>query len=283
MSNSECKFEEISKRKPTRLDTGSGSPKSERSSVPHESPYPISSNTPSVSSPTVFVRETTKFWVLPSNCVEVKNVISRHIPEWRYDNKVSPSMAESGSWISSIYFDQANWDLYRTRLLRSDSSMLFRWRWYSKEKPINMGFMEQKIRNPGWRGEYSIKKRFEMDQYTCMKFLKYGSDCFKERYQLNSLPLEMSDDMKKWGPEFYPKIRTTYRRTVFQEYNGADTRASFDEDMILSSVSHFNQGVEMDVDQTSASSFVFPIGVLEVKLAFDSRTRNRNEMLPLPD
>jgi len=259
---------------------------SEKSSA-LSSPFVTShTSTPPPVTPTVFERETTKFWVLPSNCIEVKKTIMKYLPEWRYDGKVSPSVAESGSWVSSIYFDNANWELYRTRLLRSDSSMLFRWRWYSKRSPGTLGFMEQKVRRPGWRGEFSVKKRFELRRNMCMEYLHRGCKCFDEgrkRGQEDDFAVEMYEDIWNWGLGFIPKIRTTYRRTVFQQYLEAPVRASFDEDMILSTVKGFEQGVEMDVDDASVDSFVFPIGVLEVKLAFNSKTRHRNEVLILPD
>jgi uncharacterized membrane protein YidH (DUF202 family) len=260
---------------------------SEKSSAP-SSPFITSSRspTPPPVAPAVFERETTKFWVLPSNCVEVKRTIMKYLPEWRFDGKVSPSIAESGSWVSSIYFDNANWELYRTRLLRSDSSMLFRWRWYSKMSPVTIGFMEQKVRRPRWRGEFSVKKRFELRRSMCMDYLHRGNACFEDEYlqdEEKDLAVEMYEDIWNWGLGFHPKVRTTYRRTVFQQYLEAPVRASFDEDMILSTVKSFDQGVDLDVDDPSGDSFVFPIGVLEVKLAFNSKTRRRNEVLILPD
>lgn len=273
--------------KGTLYTTTAMSAVSERSSAP-SSPYLFSSraSSPPQVAPTVFERETTKFWVLPSNCVEVKRTISKHLPEWRFDGKVSPSIAESGSWVSSIYFDTSKWELYRARLMRTDTSMLFRWRWYSKRNPGVIGFMEQKIRRPSWRGEYSVKKRFHLRRDLCMDYLWRGRKCLEDECregQQEQFAVEMYEDIWNWGLGFHPKIRTTYRRTVFQQYLEAPVRASFDEDMILSTVNNFKQGLEMDVDDTSGDSFVFPIGVLEVKLAFDSKTRNRNEVLLLPD
>jgi len=188
-------------------------------------------------------------------------------------------------WIGSIYFDQNNWELYKKRLLRSDSSMLFRWRWYSKKTP-KKGFMEQKIRRPGWRGESIIKQRFDLAAEHCMKFIKGGHSALPEEYRGVNLPQEMFRDMANWGPEMFPKIRSVYRRTVFQEFNGAAVRVSFDEDVHLTAVDNFENGTNMDehgLDEATNNSFVFPLGILEVKMAFDPNTRNPREVLRLPE
>ena len=42
---------------------------------------------------------------MKKNETQMKNRISKEIKEWRFDNKTSPSAAESGSWINSVYFD----------------------------------------------------------------------------------------------------------------------------------------------------------------------------------
>eukprot|EP01084_Bolivina_argentea_P036739 67934_1 len=81
-----------------------------------------------------FLRKTLKFWVLPSNFTAVKRRILRHMPEWRYDGKISSSLEESGSFCESIYWDTDNLALYNKRILQVDQSMLFRYRWYGNGK-----------------------------------------------------------------------------------------------------------------------------------------------------
>merc|ERR1719192_399195 len=116
-----------------------------------------------------------------------------------------------------------------------------------------------------------------------MDFIKNGSTALPPEYQNINLPAEMTRDMDKWGPEFYPKLRTTYRRTVFQEFNGAAVRVSFDEDVHLSAGPDFQTGINLNIHEAKNNSFCFPLGILEVKLAFDPSTRNPREGLPLPD
>eukprot|EP01084_Bolivina_argentea_P077352 140285_1 len=81
-----------------------------------------------------FLRKTFKYWVLPSNFTAVKRRIIRHIPEWRFDGQISPSLEQSGSFCESVYWDTDKLALYEKRILQIDSSMLFRYRWYSKKR-----------------------------------------------------------------------------------------------------------------------------------------------------
>lgn len=128
-----------------------------------------------------FLRKTIKYWVLPSNIVAVKRRVLNHIPEWRYDNKQSPSIEESGSTSNSVYFDTSDFAMYDKRIMQQDRSMLFRYRWYSNKKCKN-GFMEQKVRNPRWRGQPSVKQRFALNPYLVKQFIKKG---------VNSIPKDV--------------------------------------------------------------------------------------------
>ena len=120
-----------------------------------------------------FLRKTIKFWVLPSNFTAVKRKILRNINEYRVDGKKSQSLETSGSFVESIYFDTDSLSLYNKRILQVDESMLFRYRWYGNKK-CKMGYFEQKLRKPEWRGEASKKQRFQIDPKTVQKFLKNG-------------------------------------------------------------------------------------------------------------
>eukprot|EP01083_Nonionella_stella_P294869 1002191_1 len=163
-----------------------------------------------------FLRKTMKFWVLPQNFIAVKQRILRHIPEWRYDGKISPSLAESGNFCESIYWDTDELALYNKRILQVDQSMLFRYRWYGNGK-CKMGFMEQKIRRESWRGEASIKQRFQLDPKRVCSFLKHGD---KEVPLKLPFIKSMYQDIKSWKLPFKQTICTEYRRTSYQENNG---------------------------------------------------------------
>jgi len=215
-----------------------------------------------------FLRKTMKFWVLPSNFTAVKRRILNHIPEWRYDGKVSEKLEDSGSFCESIYWDTDRLSLYNKRILQVDQSMLFRYRWYGNGK-CKMGFMEQKIRKEAWRGEASVKQRFQLDPKLAPLFLQQGSKVVPI-----NLPFvdQMYQDSRKWGGAFKPTLRTEYRRTVFQESNGAAVRMSFDEDVSLKDISDktWEECLDPSVPVSAHKTFCFPLGILEVKLAFET-------------
>ena len=79
-------------------------------------------------------------------------------------------------------------------------------------------------------------------------------------------------DTTKWGGKFKHTLRTEYRRTVYQENNGASVRMSFDEDVSLKDISSltFEEALDPSVPVPSYKTFCFPLGILEVKLAFES-------------
>ena len=133
----------------------------------------------------------------------------------------------------------------------------------------NVGFMEQKIRKPGWRSEASIKQRFQLNPNNVYNFLNKGKSVV-------NIDLKFIDDMykdsRKYGDNSIThQIRTTYRRTVFQEYNSAPVRISFDEDVQLTDVKHltFDEALDPSKELPNYKIFHFPLGILEVKLAFN--------------
>jgi len=210
------------------------------------------------SPPEVLERSIQKFWVLPSNCLEVKREISCNMPKWSENKELSAGLAESGSWVSSIYFDTVKWSLYRKRLSGADNSILLRWRWYSKHLPTRSGFMEEEIK----KGDMIIKRRFPTSSVDCVTFLKDGCTA---SIQLEGMREDMFRDLRRLGLEFHPKIRTTHRRTVFQD-SEHDIRVTFDEDVHLISITNFEGGLEVDVEQAMNNAFLFPLAILEVKL-----------------
>jgi uncharacterized membrane protein YidH (DUF202 family) len=213
-----------------------------------------------------FLRKTFKFWVLPSNFLTVKRRITQHVPEWRYDGKKSPSLAESGCVTNSLYFDNDALELYNYRILQIEDSMLFRYRWYSDKKPTK-GFMEQKLRQPKWRCLPSVKQRFQLDPALVTSYIAEGESAVPLKEPIVG---NIHDYMRRWG-ELRHTIRSEYRRTVFQSSNGDDVRMSFDEDVTLLDVSNLSweDACDPGYEIPFHKIFHFPLGILEVKLAFE--------------
>jgi len=227
-----------------------------------------------------FLRKTTKFWVLPSKTVQVKNRVLDNLPEYRCDGKQTTSVANSGSWVNSVYFDSSRLKVYKKRLRQEELSQLYRYRWYSDKKAVK-GFMEQKIRRPGWRGESSLKKRFDLPPSDLKKYMDAGPRSI-ESVRHVELANTMFTDVKSWDSSLSPTLRTTYRRTVFQEYDGAKLRVSFDEELKLTSLKDVDYESCLDPNSKVDKHLIFdfPMGVLEVKQAF--KTYDEFEALELP-
>lgn len=228
-----------------------------------------------------FLRKTTKFWVLPSNIHTVKKTILDKLPEFRFDGLPSKTVEDSGTCTNSVYFDSARFSVYKKRLRQEDMSQLYRYRWYSS-KPAVKGFMEQKIRYPGWRGESSIKQRFDLNPENLETYINHGPASIEEARN-EDLASKMFSDIKSWDSDLSPSLRTTYRRTCYQTSHISPLRVSFDEDVHLTCLRGLTYENCLDPSKKINSHLVFkfPLGILEVKQAFKSF--EEMEMLELPD
>lgn len=74
-----------------------------------------------------FERATAKYWIHPDNITEVKAIIMLHLPVLIFDKK--KKWEPSDSAVSSTYFDNANFDLYTSRLQRDEGAEAIRFRW----------------------------------------------------------------------------------------------------------------------------------------------------------
>lgn len=74
-----------------------------------------------------FERATAKYWIHPDNITEVKAIIMLHLPVYIYNKQKKWEPVDSA--ISSVYFDNTNFDLYTTRLQRDEGSEAIRFRW----------------------------------------------------------------------------------------------------------------------------------------------------------
>lgn len=74
-----------------------------------------------------FERATAKYWIHPDNITEVKAIIMLHLPVliFNKDKKYEPT----DSAISSVYYDNPNFDLYTGRLQRDEGAEAIRFRW----------------------------------------------------------------------------------------------------------------------------------------------------------
>jgi SPX domain protein involved in polyphosphate accumulation len=116
-----------------------------------------------------FVRNTTKYWVHPDNITELKLIILKYLPVLVFNPNKEFESADSA--ISSIYYDNAEMELYLGRLEKSEGAEAVRLRWYGGMDTSTI-FVERKTHREDWTGEKSVKARFSLKEKLVNAFLK---------------------------------------------------------------------------------------------------------------
>jgi len=195
------------------------------------------------------------------------------------------------SAISSIYFDNRDFDLYMGRLRKDEGAEAVRLRWYGGMASQQI-FVERKTHREDWTGEKSVKARFALKEKNVNAFLKgdstveqafdkmrkEGKKSLKEIESLEALAREVQYTVITKRLE--PVVRSFYNRTAFQLPGDARVRISLDTELSLirednwdgkirsgSNWRRTDIGVDWPFNQLSASDIErFPYAVLEVKL-----------------
>jgi uncharacterized membrane protein YidH (DUF202 family) len=195
------------------------------------------------------------------------------------------------SAISSIYFDNRDFDLYTGRLQKDEGAEAVRLRWYGGMANQQI-FVERKTHREDWTGEKSVKARFALKEKNVNAFLKgdftveqafdkmrkEGKKGLKEIESLEALAREVQYTVITKRLE--PVVRSFYNRTAFQLPGDARVRISLDTELSLirednwdgkirsgSSWRRTDIGVDWPFNQLPASDMErFPYAVLEVKL-----------------
>lgn len=234
-----------------------------------------------------FVRRTTKYWVHPDNVTEVKIHILKNLPVLVFTGK---SGKEADPAISSIYFDNDNFDLYRGRLEKSEGAQAVRLRWYGSMDQTEV-FVERKTHREDWTGETSVKERFPIKEkhvnaylsgeYTMQRTLQKMRDRNekpdKDIAELEQLAAEVQQTVAEMGLK--PMVRTFYNRTAFQLPGDARVRISLDTELTMIREDNYEKMRSGDnwrrMDAGTIAPFshlpeedvcAFPYAILEVKL-----------------
>ncbi|ORZ32811.1 VTC domain-domain-containing protein [Catenaria anguillulae PL171] len=233
-----------------------------------------------------FVRRTTKYWVHPDNVTEVKLRVLKNLPVL-----VFGSAKEYDPAITSIYFDNEQFDLYRGRLEKSEGAQAIRFRWYGPVTNQEI-FMERKTHREDWTGEKSVKERFPLKEKYVNDFVsgaftmdkqieklrERGAKSEKELENLATLSSEMQEAILT--KKLKPTMRTFYNRTAFQLPGDARVRISLDTELTMVREDNYDGKARsgtnwrrMDIGTDwpfaqldEADVHRFPYAVLEVKL-----------------
>ncbi|KAH8153368.1 uncharacterized protein LAJ45_02180 [Morchella importuna] len=236
-----------------------------------------------------FVRQTTKYWVHPDNITELKLIILKHLPVLVFNPNKEFETQDSA--ISSIYYDNSDFDLYTGRLRKDEGAEAVRLRWYGG-MDVSTIFVERKTHREDWTGEKSVKARFSLKEKNVNAFLngeytvgqafekmrKEGKKSVKEIEQLEALAREVQ--YTTITKRLQPAVRSFYNRTAFQLPGDARVRISLDTELSLIREDNwdgtirsgknwrrmdigidwpFKQLPEKDIER-------FPYAILEVKL-----------------
>ena len=257
--------------------------------------------------PSNFERSTTKYWVAPEDVVAVKCALVKHLPVLifgRPDGAAASSAADSFlvaagntaaggeppsdcSSISSVYFDNAALDVYRTRLLREEGATLVRLRWYGDSVGADTEvWIERKTHHESWTIDCSVKERFrlkakhvaaflagELDMETLLKKLKADGASDADIARTRTLAAEVAQEVS--ARQLTPALRTMYFRTAFQLSTSNAVRVSLDTQLRMldertpASVRRQSWHRPLDDKQHPVAPHElveFPFAVLEVKL-----------------
>ncbi|KAG0076360.1 vacuolar transporter chaperone [Podila epicladia] len=236
-----------------------------------------------------FVRQTTKYWVHPDNITELKLIILKHLPVLVFNPNKEFNPADSA--ISSVYFDNEDFELYMGRLEKSEGAEALRLRWYGGMDQQQI-FVERKTHREDWTGEKSVKARFPIKE-------KYVNAFLRGEYTLETTIAKMRAEGKKSEKEitefeqlssecqygiltknYGPVMRTFYNRTAFQLPGDARVRISLDTELTLIREDNLDGhrrsgdnwrrmdiGIDWPFTQLQDDDICrFPYAVLEVKL-----------------
>jgi SPX domain protein involved in polyphosphate accumulation/uncharacterized membrane protein YidH (DUF202 family) len=233
-----------------------------------------------------FEHATAKYWIHPDNVTELKAILLFHLPILvsNADKPIEPK----DSAISSIYFDNPDFNLYNGRLQRDEGAEAIHFRWYGAMDSNNI-FIERKTHHASWLEGASAKDRFRLDASKVDAFVAgtYTADHYAEDLRAEGTSEEIiktnyliASGLQKSISEkkLEPVMRVFYNRTVFQIPGDERLHVSLDTDLTFvreDGLQERRKGSwrrpDMGIDYPflnldSAEVYKFPYAVLETKL-----------------
>ncbi|CDK28249.1 unnamed protein product [Kuraishia capsulata CBS 1993] len=209
-----------------------------------------------------------KFWVHPDNLMEIKTTILRHLPVLIYNNSADDDADHvSDPTMTSVYFDNQNFELYNTKLLKNlNKTPSFRIRWSGKLADNPDLTLEKKTFNYD-TGESSdvrlvLKEKYvndfisigagagssddaedaEPDVFASKKNLKLDLKRYTRKLEKRGLSRET---VERYAAEYndlhsfiekshlQPVLRTIYTRTAFQIPGDDKVRIIIDSNILF--------------------------------------------------
>ncbi|KAG2187294.1 hypothetical protein INT44_004979 [Umbelopsis vinacea] len=186
-----------------------------------------------------FERATSKYWIHPDNITEVKAIIMLHLPVLIFNQEKKYEASDSA--ISSVYYDNYDFDLYTGRLQRDEGAEAIRFRWYGPVASPNI-FIERKTHHAPWLDGASVKDRFRLKEPQVNQFVSRrltADDIAREMRDKGADGAQIEDAhfIAKGVQQSFeekhlaPILRVFYNRTAFQLPGDQRLRLSLDTDM----------------------------------------------------
>ncbi|KAI8343323.1 VTC domain-containing protein [Chlamydoabsidia padenii] len=188
---------------------------------------------------TAFERATSKYWIHPDNITEVKSIILMYLPIHVFNQR--KTYEHSDAAVSSVYFDNAKFDLYSERLQRDEGAEAIRFRWYGAA--TDDIYIERKTHHAPWLNGSSVKDRFRVKDSQVNAFLQgqyTPTDLIndlKTKTKLDQDAIEQNAFIANGVQEsvqhrhLKPMCRVFYNRTAFQLPGDQRLRLSLDHNL----------------------------------------------------
>ena len=244
-----------------------------------------------------------KFWVHPDNLLEIKTFILRRLPALVYSEQSAKEVdGQQDPTITSLYFDNAKFDLYSKKVEREGEASSLRLRWYGQLSARPDILLEQKtVHDDGTSEEHKfvIKEKY-IKPFLDGEYKMEKSVQKMERQGQKAEEVEefqsTADTLQEFVRENHlePVIRANYRRSAFQKPGDDRVRIAIDTDIAFIREDTLDRGrpcrdpkewhrVDIDnsnmtypfnnINQSEVSRF--PYAVLEIKLNEDSTRGKR--------
>ncbi|KAI8996801.1 VTC domain-containing protein [Pilobolus umbonatus] len=191
---------------------------------------------------TAFERATKKYWIHPKHIIEVKAIILLHLPVHVF-NQQKP-YESSDAAVSSVYYDNNNFDLYSERLKRSKGAEAIRFRWYGQSNSENDDiYIERKTHHAPWLENKSVKDRFRLKELKVNDFVSgdHSADdiraVMEKKEEMDKKAVEENYFVAKGVQDsirnrhLKPMCRVFYNRTAFQIPGDQRLRISLDSNL----------------------------------------------------
>ncbi|KAL7799836.1 SPX domain-containing protein [Trichoderma ceciliae] len=242
-----------------------------------------------------------KFWVHLDNLLEVKTLILRRLPALVYSEQSAKELDGSDSpSITSLYFDNAKFEVYSEKVEQQSEVASLRLRWYGQLSSKSEIFLEQKAADATGKSEeykFVIKhkyiKQFLNGEYSAEKAMQKMERLGETPEQIEAFRSTVARVQEfQQRRKLAPVLRANYVRTAFQKPADDRVRISIDTDLAFIREDTLdksrpcrdpNEWHRTDIDNSNmkypfqninqSEVSKFPYAVLEIKLKEDGNRK----------